>query len=259
VETKSGGNGAICAQAVINARPDGLTTQMTFSGFHVMTPHLAKLPYEPLKDLQPVANVMSAPQVLVVRANLPFKTIAELVAYAKANPGKLNYSSAGNGSVQHIAAELFKTLTGAFITHIPYRGTGPMVQDLLASQVDLTLTTAPPLVGHITAGRLRPLLVTSNARLAALPNVPTAAEAGIKDFEVSSWFGLHTHAQAPKAMVERVAAEVQKIVQQPDIVKRFADQGGQITFMNPTDFGRYQTVEYERWGKVIKSRGIKAE
>jgi tripartite-type tricarboxylate transporter receptor subunit TctC len=190
---------------------------------------------------------------------LPFKTIAELVAYAKANPGKLNYSSAGNGSVQHIAAELFKTLTGAFITHIPYRGTGPMVQDLLASQVDLTLTTAPPLVGHITAGRLRPLLVTSNARLAALPNVPTAAEAGIKDFEVSSWFGLHTHAQAPKAMVERVAAEVQKIVQQPDIVKRFADQGGQITFMNPADFGRYQTVEYERWGKVIKSRGIKAE
>lgn len=259
VENRGGGSGAVGAQGVMNGRPDGNTLQMTFSGFHVMSPHLVKLPYEPLKDLQPVANVVSAPQVLVVRGTLPYQTNAELVADAKKNPGKLNYASAGNGSVQHITAELFKNLTGTFIVHIPYRGTGPMLQDLLANQVDLMLTTAPPLVPHIASGRIRALLVTSKERLSALPNVPTAEQAGIKNFEVASWFALHTHKDAPKANVERISAAVQQVATNADFTRRMGEQGGQITYMNPEQLRRYEVAEFERWGKLIKSQGIKAD
>jgi tripartite-type tricarboxylate transporter receptor subunit TctC len=259
IENRGGGNGAVGTQALLNAPADGHTLLMQFSGFHVMTPQLVKVPFDPLKDLQAVANVMSAPQVLALRSSLPFKTARELVDYARKNPGKLNYSSAGNGSVQHIAAELFKSLTDTRIVHIPYRGTGPMVTDLLASQVDFTLTTAPPLVGHIQAGKLRALLVASDQRLPALPDVPTAKEAGIPNFEVQSWFALYTHGKAPRAAVDRVAAEVQKIVSTPEFQKKAGEQGAQVTFMGPEAMTRYAQAEYERWGKVIKAQGIKAD
>ncbi len=259
VDNKGGGSGAVGAQVVLNARPDGNTCLLSFSGFHVMSPHLVKLPYDPLKDLQPVANLVSAPQVLVVRSSLPFTTAAELIAHAKANPGRLNYSSAGNGSVQHITAELFKNLTGTFITHIPYRGTGPMVTDLLASQVDMTMTTAPPLVQHVNSGRLRALLVTSGQRLSALPNVPTAEQAGVKNFEVASWFAMHTHGQAPKSSVDRLTAAVQQVVATPEFQRRMVDQGAVSTYMNPTDMRKYELAEFERWGRVIAAQKIKAD
>jgi tripartite-type tricarboxylate transporter receptor subunit TctC len=259
VDNKGGGNGAVATNALLAGANDGHVLMMQFSGFHAMTPHLVKLPYDTLKDIQPVANVLSAPQVLALRASLPFQTAQELVDYARKNPGKLNYSSAGNGSVQHIAAELFKNLTSTRIVHIPYRGTGPMVADLLANQVDFTLTTAPPLVGHIQSGKLRPLLVASNARLAALPNVPTAAEAGIKGFEVQSWFALYTHGQAPKANVQRVADEVQKIMATPEFQKKAAEQGAQAIFMGPEQMANYARAEYARWGEVIAKQGIKPD
>jgi tripartite-type tricarboxylate transporter receptor subunit TctC len=259
VENKGGGGGAVATNALLAASNDGHALLMQFSGFHAMTPHLVKLPYDTLKDITPVANVLSAPQVLALRATLPFQSAQELVEHARKNPGKLNYSSAGNGSVQHIAAELFKSLTGTRIVHIPYRGTGPMVTDLLAGQVDFTLTTAPPLVGHIQAGKLRPLLVASNARLAALPNVPTAQEAGIKDFEVQSWFALYTHAQAPKPNVERIASEVQKIMATTEFQKKAAEQGAQAIFMGPEQMANYARAEFARWGEVIKKQGIQAD
>jgi tripartite-type tricarboxylate transporter receptor subunit TctC len=259
VDNKGGGNGAVATNALLAGPSDGHVLMMQFSGFHAMTPHLVKLPYDTLKDIQPVANVLSAPQVLALRSTLPFQTAQELVDYARKNPGKLNYSSAGNGSVQHIAAELFKNLTNTRIVHIPYRGTGPMVTDLLANQVDFTLTTAPPLVGHIQAGKLRPLLVASNTRLAALPNVPTAQEAGIKGFEVQSWFALYTHGQAPKANVQRVADEVQKIMATPEFQKKAAEQGAQAIFMGPEQMANYARSEFARWGEVIAKQSIKAD
>ncbi|MGL4575306.1 MAG: Bug family tripartite tricarboxylate transporter substrate binding protein [Burkholderiaceae bacterium] len=259
IDNKGGGNGAVATNALLAGASDGHVLMMQFSGFHAMTPHLVKLPYDTLKDIQPVANVLSAPQVLALRSTLPFQTAQELVDYARKNPGKLNYSSAGNGSVQHIAAELFKNLTNTRIVHIPYRGTGPMVTDLLANQVDFTLTTAPPLVGHIQAGKLRPLLVASTTRLAALPNVPTAAEAGIKGFEVQSWFALYTHGQAPKANVQRVADEVQKIMATPEFQKKAAEQGAQAIFMGPEQMANYARSEFARWGEVIAKQGIKAD
>jgi tripartite-type tricarboxylate transporter receptor subunit TctC len=260
VDNKGGGNGAVGAQVVINARPDGHTLLMAYSGFHCMSPHLVKLPYDPLKDLQAIANVYSAPQVMVVRSNLEnIKTMQDLVAYAKANPGKLNYGSSGNGSVQHIATELFKQLTGTFITHIPYRGSGPTITDLLASQIDLTVTTAPSLMPHIQSGRFRPLLVAGPRRLASLPNVPTGAELGLKGYEVDAWFALYTHAQAPKAAVERIAAEVQKISATAAFKDRATSLGAEANFLGPQAMMAYAQAEYDKWGRVIKSAGIKAD
>ena len=259
VDNKGGAAGAVGAQAVINARPDGHSYLVAFSGFHTMSPHLIKLPYDPMKDLAPVANVLTAPQVLVVRGTLPFQTAGELISYAKAKPGKLNYASAGNGSVQHIAAELMKQITGTFMLHIPYRGTGPMLQDLIAGQVDLMLTTAPPLIGHIASGRIRALLVASDKRLESLPTVPTAAEAGIKGLDVSSWFALYTHANAPRTAIDRVSAEVKKIMATPEFQKKASEQGAQPVYMNPDEMGRYARVEFDKWGKLIKSAKITAD
>ncbi len=260
VDNKGGGNGAVASMALINAKPDGHTLLMAYSGFHCMSPHLVKLPYDPIKDLQAICNVYSAPQVLVVRSSLDnIKTAQDLIAYAKANPAKLNYGSSGNGSVQHIAAELFKQLTGTFITHIPYRGTGPTVQDLLTGSIDMTITTAPPLIPHIQSGKFRPLLVAGRKRLSTLPNVPTALELGIKGYEVDAWFALYTHAQAPKSAVDRVAQEVQKIMSTAAFRDRAASQGAEAAYLDPVQMSAYASAEYVRWGKVIKSTGIKAD
>ncbi len=260
VDNKGGANGAVGAQAVINAKPDGHTLLMAYSGFHCMSPHLVKLPYDPLKDLQAVANVYSAPQVMVVRSSLEnIKTAQDLIAYAKANPGKLNYGSSGNGSVQHIATELFKQLSGTFMTHIPYRGSGPTIQDLLAGQIDLTVTTAPSLMPHIQSGKFRPLLVAGPRRLSSLPNVPTGNEMGLTGYEVDAWFALYTHAQAPKSAVDRVAAEVQKIMAVPAFKERAASLGAEANYIGPQQMMAYAQAEYDKWGKVIKSAGIKAD
>jgi tripartite-type tricarboxylate transporter receptor subunit TctC len=260
VDNKGGGNGAVASQALLNAKADGHTLLMAYSGFHCMSPHLVKLPYNPIKDLQAICNVYSAPQLMVVRSSLSdIKTVQDLIAYAKANPAKLNYGSSGNGSVQHIAAELFKQLTGTFITHIPYRGTGPTVQDLLTGAIDMTVTTAPPLIPHIQSGKFRPLLVAGRKRLATLPNVPTALELGIKGFEVDAWFALYTHAQTPKTAVDRVAQEVQKIMSTAAFRDRAASQGAEAAYLDPVQMSAYASAEYVRWGKVIKSAGIKAD
>ncbi len=260
IDNKGGGNGAVGAQAVLNAKPDGHTLLMAYSGFHCMSPHLVKLPYDPLKDLQAVSNIYSAPQVMVVRSSLEnIKTAKDLIAYAKANPGKLNYGSSGNGSVQHIATELFKQLTGTFSTHIPYRGTGPTITDLLAGSIDLTVTTAPPLIPHITSGKFRPLLVAGPRRLASLPNVPTGVEMGLKDFDVDAWFALYTHAQSPKAAVERIAAEVQKVMAAQAFKDRASSLGAEANYLDPQKMTAYAQSEYTKWGRVIKTAGIKAD
>ncbi len=260
VDNKGGGSGAVGSLAVMNAKPDGHTLLMAFSGFHTMSPHLVKLPYDPLKDLAPICNVYTAPQVMVVRATMEqIKTGQDLIKYAKSNPGKLNYASAGNGSVQHIATELFKLRTGTFITHIPYRGTGPILADLLGNSVDMTMTTAPPLIPHIQSGRFRALLVASRQRLSSLPNVPTAAEVGVKDFEVASWFALYTHAQTPKAAIDRISTEVQKIMATTAFRERAASQGAEAAYLDPVQLGALAAAETSKWKQVIATAGIKPD
>jgi len=260
IENKSGANGVVGAQMMMNAAPDGHTLYMAFSGFHVISPNLTKLPFDVLKDFQPVALVYMAPEVLVVRSSLTeIKSFQDLVAYAKKNPGKLNYASAGIGSVAHVGMELFKSSLGIDIVHIPYKGTIQIATDMLGGQVDMVLASVPPLVSFIQSGRMRPLLFTSSRRQSAFPDVPTSAELGLKSFGVSSWFALYTHKNAPKAAAERVAQEVGKIMATPEFNKRAASQGAEAVFKGPAELAVFTQSEYDRWSQIIKATGIKAE
>ena len=260
VDNKPGASGNIGNQFVARAKPDGYTLLMAYSGYQVGNPHLFKdAGWDPLKDFVPVAMVTRAPQVFAIHHALPVNSLQELIAYAKKNPGKLNYASSGNGSIQHIAGELFKQLTGTFITHIPYRGSGPAVQDLLAGTVDLHITTPASVVSHIKSGRLRALAVTSPKRLASLPDVPTATEAGLKGYDLDSWFALYAPAGTPQAVVQQLNAEVNKILQMPEVRKKAEDSGTSVEAFTPAQLGEFTRKELDYWGGVIKSAKITAD
>ncbi|WP_342052581.1 MULTISPECIES: Bug family tripartite tricarboxylate transporter substrate binding protein [unclassified Cupriavidus] len=259
VDNRPGGNGGIAASVVQRSKADGYTLLLQYSGFHVITPLLTKASWDPVKDFMPVANVLSAPQVLVVRPSLPVKSLKELVAYAKANPNKLNYASSGNGSLQHVSTELLNQMAGIQITHVPYKGTGPAMTDLLGGSVDLTITTPPPLMGHIAAGKLRPLVVTSKERLPSLKDVPSAPDAGYPDLDVSSWFAMYAPAGTPKPVIDKLTGEIDKIMKTEAFRKKAEELGAEAKYMNPQQLDQYQRAELARWGKVIKSADIHAE
>jgi tripartite-type tricarboxylate transporter receptor subunit TctC len=260
VDNKPGASGNIGNQIVAKARPDGYTLLLAYSGFQVGNPHLfKKAGWDPIKDFAPVSMLTRAPQVLATRANLPANNVRELIAYAKANPGKLNYASSGAGSIQHIAGELFKQMTGTFITHIPYRGAGPAVQDLLGGQVDIFITTPASVVQHIKADKLKGLAVTSNSRLSSLPQVPTTREADLKDFTLDSWFALYAPAGTPNEVVQLLNTELAKILANPDIKKKAEDAGTLIEHMGPAQLGEYTRKELAYWGRVINEAKITAD
>jgi tripartite-type tricarboxylate transporter receptor subunit TctC len=260
IDNKPGASGNIGNQFVAKARPDGYTLLVAYSGFQVGNPHLfPNAGWDPLKDFTPVVMMTRAPQVIAINGNLKAITVAELVAFAKANPGKLNYASSGNGSIQHIAGELFKQLTGTFITHIPYRGAGPAVQDLIGGQVELFITTPASVVQHVKTGKLKALAVSSASRLAALPQVPTATEAGLKGFALDSWFALYGPAGLPADVVQTLNTEIGKILAMPDIKRRAEEAGTTVEFMSPAQLGDYTRKELEHWGKIIKSAKITAD
>ncbi|AJG20070.1 Bug family tripartite tricarboxylate transporter substrate binding protein [Cupriavidus basilensis] len=259
VDNRPGGSGGIAAQTVARAKPDGYTLMVQYSGYQVISPLLVKNAWDPVKDFSPVANILSAPQVLVVRPSLPVKTLKELVAYAKANPDKLNYASSGNGSLQHVSTELLNQMAGIRITHVPYKGTGPAMTDLLGGSVDLTITTPPPLMGHIAGGKLRALVVTSKQRLPSLKDVPSAPEAGYPDLDVSSWFAMYAPAGTPKPIIDKLAGEIERIMQTEAFRKKAEELGAEAKFMGPQQLATYQRNELVRWAKVIKAADIHAE
>jgi tripartite-type tricarboxylate transporter receptor subunit TctC len=260
VQNKPGANAVVAMQQMLAAKPDGYTLYMAFSGFHVVSPNLTKLPFDPLKDVQPVAMVYIAPELLAVRASLEeVRTFEDLVRYGRANPGKLKYASAGNGSIAHVGMELLKGITGLDMIHVPYKGTGALMTDLLGGQVDLFLGSMPPFVQHLQSGKVRALLFTSSKRQAAFPDVPTSAELGLKGFRVASWFALYTNNGVPPALVDRLTGEIRKVMEQPSFQKRAGDLGAEATYMGPSDLAQYARSEYDRWNEVIRSAGIKAE
>lgn len=258
VENKGGGNGNIAAAQVKRAEADGYTLLMQYSGFHVISPHLGKSSWE-RDDFVPVANVLSAPQIVVVRGDLPVNTLQELVAYAKAHPMKLNYASSGNGSLQHVTGVQLEQAAGIQMVHVPYKGTGPALQDLLGGQVDLTFGTAPPFMPHIQAGKLKVLAVTSQARLPSLASVPTTAEAGLPGVNATSWFALFAPAKTPEAIVRKLEGDVRAMLNDPAFQKKALDQGATADFMDSKALGAMVKRDWDLWGKVVKAANIKAD
>jgi tripartite-type tricarboxylate transporter receptor subunit TctC len=260
VDNKAGASGNIGNQFVAKAKPDGYTLLLAYSGYQVGNPHLfKKAGWDPIKDFTPVAMLTRAPQVVAARTSLPVNNLRELVAYAKAHPDKLNYASSGNGSIQHIAGELFKQMTGTSLTHVPYKGAGPAVQDLLGGQVDLFFTTPASVVSHIKADKLKGLAVTSSARLSSLPQVPTTRESDLKDFTLDSWFALYAPAGTPNDIVQQLNTEIAKILATPDVKKKAEDAGTLVDHMGPAQLGEYTRKELAYWGRVIQDAKITAD
>ena len=259
VDNKGGGNGNIAASIVKRAEADGYTLFLQYSGYHVISPHLTKVAQWQQGDFQPVANVISAPQIIVVRDGLPVKTLPELIAYAKANPGKLNYASSGNGSLQHVTGAMLEQQGGVKMVHVPYKGTGPALQDLLGGQVDLTFGTAPPFMPHIQSGKLRVLAVTGKERLPSLPDVPTTAEAGYPGVNATSWFGLFAPAATPKAVIDKLAADTRTVVQSAAFKQKAQEQGATADYLGPQQMADRVKTDLANWADVVKASKIEAD
>jgi tripartite-type tricarboxylate transporter receptor subunit TctC len=260
VDNRAGANGVIGIQAVTRARPDGHTLLVQYSGYHVGTPAVVRnIGWDPLKDLVPVALMMDAPQVLLAHPSVPARTLGELVAYAKANPGKLNYASAGNGSMQHLGTELLKQRAGIELEHVPYKGTGPVMQDLLSGRVQLFLTTPPPAVPFIRNGQLRAIALSARERHPALPDVPTAAEAGLPGFVAEAWFAAFAPARTPAPLVEHLATEISAITATPEFRAKAEEQGAVVRPMTPAELGARVERELGEWAEVVRAGNITAD
>jgi len=255
VENRPGAGGTIGADFVAKSAPDGYT--LLFTG----TPHVIsawiykKLPYDALKDFEPVALVASGPYVLVVNPQLPVHSVRELIAAAKAQPGKIDYASSGNGSAQHLVSALFASMAGIELNHVPYKGSGPAMQDLLGGQVKVSFAGIPNVLPHVKAGRLRALAVSTPQRSPDLPDVPTAAEAGVPGYQATLWLNLAAPAGTPGDIVLRIYAETARALQDAELQQSFRSAGVEASPMSPQELAGFMRGEYEKWGKVVRDTG----
>jgi len=256
VENRAGAGGTIGTDYVAKSKPDGYT--LLFSGTpHVIAPWLYKVvPYDALKDFAPIMQVAAGPYVLVVNpTQLPVNSVMELVAAAKAAPGKIDFASSGNGSAQHLVAALFNSTAGIELNHVPYKGSGPAMQDLLSGQVKVSFAGVPNVIAHVKAGRLRALGVTTTKRASELPDVPTIAEAGVPGYEATLWLGLLAPLGTPPEIIQRIYTETVKVLQDPELQPSFRAAGVEASVIAPAEFGEFMRGEYEKWGKVVRATG----
>ena len=256
VDNKPGGQNAIGAQAAARAPADGYTFYFTTAAALVTNPFLFKsLPYDPRKDFTSVGMVGVVPFAVSVHPGSPFHTLADLVAYAKANPGKVNFGSSGNGSSIHLSGELFKSLAKVDMVHVPYKGSAPAVTDLLGNQIGIMFDNMPSAIQHVRSGKLVPIAVTTAKRSPELPNVPTIAEAGVPGYEATSWFGMFAPAGTPAPVLAKLNTALVKVLNQAEVKKKINEQGAETYSETPEQFAAFIQAESVKWGKVVKESG----
>ncbi|HYC44032.1 MAG TPA: tripartite tricarboxylate transporter substrate binding protein [Burkholderiales bacterium] len=256
VDNRAGASGMIGTDVAAKARPDGYTLLMTNINFATNASMMAKLPYDTVKDFEPVSLIATSPTVLVTHPSLPLKSVQDVIAYAKANPGKLTYSTSGAGSTTHIAMELLVYMTGIQMVPVHYKGGGAALPDLLAGRVSPAFATILSVAPHLEAGRLRGIAVSSSKRSAALPALPTVAEAGVPGYEFIGWWGVAVAAGTPQAIVKKINADLNKVMTDPDVKNRLAKEGAEAAHTTPAEYRTFIRAEVAKWNKVIKAANL---
>lgn len=256
IENKPGAGGNIGAQQAARAKADGYTLFMGTVGTHAINQALyKKLPYDPIKDFTPLSRVANVPNLLVAHPSRPYKTVKEMIEYGKKHPNEITYGSPGSGASPHVSGALFQSMTGVELTHVPYKGSAPAISDLLGNQIAVMFDNMPSAIQHVRSGKLRPIAVTTAKRSPELPDVPTIAEAGVPGYEATSWFGLWSVAGTPQPVLDKLHASLTKVLKDPAVAKKIADQGGEVVIETPAQFDAFIKSEAAKWGKVVKESG----
>lgn len=260
VENRAGANGVVGADIAAKAAPDGYTVLLGAAGTMAVAPHLGEpLPFDPVKDLMPVSLVATSPFVLTVNKDLPVDSVKSLIDYAKANPGKLNFGSSGKGGAPHLAGELFASMAGIKMVHVPYRGLGPAVADLIAGQIQVLFADVPLVAEHARAGTLKALAVSGRTRSSVMPDLPTVDEAGVQGYAAGTWYGIYLPAKTPPAIVERISAALKTALSQETLKATMAKQGAEAQWLMPDQFATFVQADSTKWSTLIRERELRVD